>query len=59
MGCKYIYVFDDTTKQKLIDAGFDLVVSNTEKSIFVFRNKRQLSFALKNISYVPSNVLTF
>lgn len=56
---KFIYVFDEKSKKELLAAGFELMFSNAEKSIFVFVANDKLSFALQNVKYVSSNMLRF
>lgn len=56
---KFIYVFDNETKNNLLSQGFVLLRENKEKSLYVFENKNQLIFDLSNADFVYSNMLTF
>lgn len=59
---KFIYVFDIEDKNALVNNGFELVKEDLEKSLFVFRNKKQANFNIaESISgnYILTNSLTF
>ena len=56
---KFIYDFDNETKNNLLSQVFVLLKENKEKSLYVFENKNQLIFDLSNADFVYSNMLTF
>lgn len=60
---KFIYVFDEDSRDKLERAGYKLIASYEKKNTYVFVNERRnggnMSFSLDGISYLPSNKLTF
>jgi len=62
MNEKFIYVFDEASKDKLERAGYKLIASYEKKNTYVFANKQSdnvMNFSLDGISYFPSNKLTF
>ncbi len=61
---RFIYVFDEDSKDKLERSGYKLIASHKKESTYVFANKhfddeKQMNFSLDGISYFPSNKLTF
>lgn len=56
---KFIYVFSDEDRDKLIAAGFRMMRHDDKQHIYTFENREDLHFALKNMAYMPSNTLTF
>lgn len=56
---KFIYVFDAKSRDALIAAGYELLKSDEKNSTFVFTNDRKLRFSFNEITYFPSNKLTF
>jgi hypothetical protein len=57
---KFIYAFDETTRDRLLELKYKLLKGNDDKKIYVFINKDHENFALKNIErYALSDVLTF
>lgn len=56
---KFIYVFDEEAKKKLLEAGYKLVASYEKKHVYVFANNNSMSFSFDNISCCYSNKLTF
>lgn len=60
---KFIYVFNTDARDAMINAGYIMLKSDDRNNIFVFEgvespNQTQ-TFALNNVSYIPSNTLTF
>jgi len=55
----FIYVFDTTDRDILCAKGFCLLKSDEANNVFIFVNEPELEFALGDISYVSSDVLTF
>ena len=57
---KFIYVFDNSDKERLVKSGYKLLKEDNANSIYVFESNTELSFAEQGIEkYVFSNVLTF
>lgn len=56
---KFLYVFDELSRDKLLKAGLQLIASYDKKKVFIFANDRKMTFSLDGISYFPSNKLTF
>ena len=60
---KFIYVFSAQSCRKLLDAGFHLLKSDDNNSIYVFENTADLKFSLKDDfeddDFMFSNSLTF
>lgn len=59
---KFIYVFDIEDRNELAKNGFELVKEDVEKSLFVFRNKKQANFSITEAisgDYILTNSLTF
>lgn len=57
---KFVYVFSEDDKQKLIDAGFQLLKADTKNEIYTFKANDNLNFALNDVTeFVESDKLTF
>lgn len=56
---KFIYVFSFDSRDKLANAGFDLIKSDEKNSIFVFANQPDEFDVLDAVSFIASNKLTF
>lgn len=56
---KFIYVFTEDDKDKMLLAGFSLIRADSKNKMFVFENKNTMNFSLANIKYVLSDMLTF
>lgn len=56
---KFLYVFSEKERDKLLELGYNLIKSDTECDIFVFENQDKLSFSQKTIKAAPSDTLTF
>lgn len=57
---KFIYVFSIEDKDKLINAGYQLLKADTRNNIYTFRACDDLIFALNEVDeYMESNKLTF
>lgn len=56
---KFIYVFDESAKSKLLGAGFVLLKEDVDNSIYVFHFDGNLTFANEDVSYVLSDTLSF
>lgn len=55
---KFIYVFNENAKNKLIDNGYFLLISDEHNSTYIFENKAEFCFALEDISYITSDTLS-
>lgn len=56
---KFIYAFDENTKNKLINDGYQLLKTSDTQSVFIFKNKSGIVFNLNEGTFVLSNTLTF
>lgn len=56
---KFLYVFDEASRDKLLRAGLQLISANDKKKVYVFANDRKMTFSLDGVSFFPSNKLTF
>lgn len=56
---KFVYVFDEKTKEQLLVKGFKLLKSDIKNKIFVFENNAEVCFEFSNIQHILSNTLTF
>ncbi len=56
---QFIYVFDSSARDTLLEAGFLLLKEDARNQIFVFRADETLSFALSDISFLTSDTLSF
>lgn len=59
MNNKFIYVFTEKERDVLLNAGFILLKKDPANSIFVFAYDGRTTFALDNISYIETDILTF
>lgn len=57
---KFIYIFNNSDKERLVKSGYKLLKEDNINSIYVFESNTELSFAEQGVEkYVFSNVLTF
>lgn len=57
---KFIYIFNNSDKERLVKSGYKLLKEDNINSIYVFESSTELSFAEQGVEkYVFSNVLTF
>ena len=56
---KFIYVFNDKSRDELIAAGFRLLKCDNKNEAYVFANQQEMAFELSDISFVCSDTLTF
>ncbi len=56
---RFIYVFDEAAKDKLLSAGFTLLNEDDAKHMYVFAANGKLSFSFEEISYVATDTLTY
>lgn len=62
---KFIYVFNKEAKELLERSGFKLLKSDENNSVYVFvggdlqEGSERYMFALSQVSYIPSDTLTF
>lgn len=56
---KFIYVFTKEAFDKLSKIGYRILKADENNSIYVFENKRELSFDLPDDKFLYSNTLTF
>ena len=56
---RFIYVFDEAAKSRLLEAGFVLLKEDTDNSVYIFHFDGSISFAYDDIGYVMSDTLSF
>lgn len=59
---KFIYVFSSDDMEKLAGRGFILLKSDVKNNLYVFEADNELyqtRFALNDVCYMPSDILTF
>jgi ATP-dependent protease HslVU (ClpYQ) peptidase subunit len=56
---KFIYVFDARDRDALIKLGYELMVSDDKKNMFIFKNSDVLKFNKSDIAAVESDILVF
>lgn len=59
MNKRFIYVFSQEEKDRLLQYGFQLIKSDDEQNIFIFANNKHLDFSAEHIDVFYSNTLTF
>lgn len=56
---KFLYVFTQQDRDKLLLRDFVLLKSDETKKIYVFENSAEMHFDLTGINAVQSDILTF
>lgn len=56
---KFIYVFDEDSRDMMLAKHYKLMSADDKKGIYVFQNKVDVSFAATDIKCVYSDTLTF
>ena len=56
---KFIYVFDNESRDLLMSKGYSMVKQDIVKNIYVFINKPEFNLSFEKTNYVMSDVLTF
>lgn len=56
---KFIYTFNEESRDALLAQNYSLIKSDETKKIYVFENKTDMCFALNKAEFVFSNTLTF
>ena len=56
---KFIYVFDNESRDLLMSKGYSMVKQDIVKNIYVFINKPEFNLSFEKTKYVMSDVLTF
>ena len=56
---KFIYAFDEKSRDELIAAGFRQLKSDNKNEVYVFANQMEMAFELSDVSFVRSDTLTF
>ena len=55
----FIYVFDEETKDKMVELGYDLIKESEDGKVFVFCFYNNSIYSFSHTKYVVSDVLTF
>lgn len=56
---KFIYVFGEEAKEMLLAKKYTLLKSDIKNNIYVFENKPEQCFDVKDIVYTLSDILTY
>jgi hypothetical protein len=57
---KFIYVFDSSDKERLVNIGYKLLKEDNVNSIYIFKSDAKLSFDKQDMEkFVFSDVLSF
>ena len=57
---KFIYVFDETSRDVMLKAGFTLLASDAKNKVFVFaRDSANGYFSFEGMDHILSNTLSF
>ena len=56
---KFIYVFNEKSRDELIADGFRLLKIYNKNEVYVFANQMEMAFELTDVSFVRSDTLTF
>ena len=56
---KFIYVFSEEARDKLLSCGHKMLGSNDPDGVFVFARSDNMVFDLDDISYIESDTLSF
>lgn len=56
---KFIYVFDVKDRDTLLKLGYELMVSDDKKNVFIFDNSDILKFNRSDIVAAESDILVF
>ena len=58
---KFLYVFDEQTRDKLLSLGFEMLgdALYNKAHVYVFVNKSVENFSLSSVNVLPTNRLTF
>ena len=56
---KFLYVFDEESRDKLLGMGLQMIASYDKKKVYVFANDKKMTFSLDGVTYFPTNKLTF
>ena len=56
---KFLYVFTEDAKRKMLAAGFKLLSEDASEGRYIFLNSDNLSFASLDISILQTDTLTF
>lgn len=56
---KFIYVFDAKNRDTLLKLGYELMVSDDKKNVFIFENSDILKFNRSDIVAAESDILVF
>jgi len=56
---KFIYVFDDDSRDALLNSAYELLKSDPKQMVYIFVNKEQINFDCTNMQFALSDTLTF
>lgn len=58
MGFAFVYVFNDYSRDKLLELGYQLLKSNEDEHVYIFENDG-IAFDDADLVFAFSNTLTF
>lgn len=56
---KFIYVFDESSRDKLLSLNYNLLKSDEREGFYVFYNKQTQNFSKNDFYFVLSDTITF
>ena len=56
---KFVYVFSEKDKEKLLADGYELIKDDAGNGIFIFVSQPNFRYVLGDTSFVESDTLTF
>ena len=55
---RFIYVFDEATRNEMLKNGFEMIQSDEKKRVYVFLNRPEILFTLNGIASVRTNMIS-
>ena len=55
---RFIYVFDEATRNEMLKNGFEMIQSDEKKRVYVFLNRPDKLFTLNGIASVRTNMIS-
>lgn len=55
---KFIYVFDEQSRDQLLKDGLRLIQSDEKKRVYVFLNSPEILFSLNGVSCIQTNTIS-
>lgn len=58
-GDKFFYVFSKDARDELLAAGYMIIKNDEHNNMYIFENKKNLTFDKKKVKHLETNTLTF